>query len=95
MTLTKSHIIESVAANNDLSKLQSAKLVDSMLHIFKTTLSSGEGVLISGFGKFRVHDKKERNGRNPATGNPLTLKARRIVTFRCSSPLKSKINGQS
>jgi integration host factor subunit alpha len=56
------------------------------------TLSSGEDILISGFGKFCVKEKKERRGRNPETGNEMILEARRVVTFRCSEKLKEKLN---
>ena len=49
--------------------------------------------MISGFGKFCVKDKKERRGRNPATGEELMLVPRRVVTFKCSGKLKEKING--
>ena len=64
-----------------------------MLETIKKTLENGEDVLISGFGKFLVKEKKERNGRNPATGNSLILDARRLVTFKCSGKLREKING--
>ena len=94
MTLTKAHIIRNILADSDLSKKQSTNLVESVLRIIKKTLSSGEEVLISGFGKFCVNEKRERIGRDPSTGNSLTLKARRIVTFRCSSSLKSKMSGK-
>ncbi|MCP4746663.1 MAG: integration host factor subunit alpha, partial [Desulfobacteraceae bacterium] len=49
-------------------------------------------VLISGFGKFCVKQKKERRGRDPATDQPLMLSARKVVTFKCSGKLKDKIN---
>ena len=94
MTLTKDHIIKSVQRQFDLSKSQSADLVESVLEIIKRTLAEGEDVLISGFGKFCVREKKERRGRNPATGNDLMLSARRVVTFRCSSLLRDKLNGR-
>jgi len=55
---------------------------------------SGEDVLVSGFGKFCVKDKAERKGRNPATGETLMLKPRRVVTFQCSGKLRDKINGK-
>ncbi|MGD8762596.1 MAG: HU family DNA-binding protein, partial [Desulfobacteraceae bacterium] len=57
-------------------------------------LEKGEDVLISGFGKFCVKEKKERRGRNPATGNDMILDGRRVVTFRCSHLLRAKINGE-
>jgi integration host factor subunit alpha len=55
-------------------------------------LSSGEDVLISGFGKFCVKEKRDRKGRNPATGEDLMIEARRVVTFHCSGKLRKKIN---
>ena len=94
MTLTKDHIIKSVQKQFDLPKSQSADLVESVLEIIKRTLAEGDDVLISGFGKFCVREKKERRGRNPATGNDLMLAARRVVTFRCSSLLRDRLNGK-
>jgi integration host factor subunit alpha len=93
MTLTKSHIIENIYNNCGYSKTRSTELTETVLGIIKDSLESGEHVLISGFGKFYLNNKKERIGRNPATGNDLTLEARRVVCFRCSSTLREKING--
>ena len=94
MTLTKDLIIDSIRKDCDLVKTQSAKLFETLLEIMKSTMASGEDVLISGFGKFCVKDKHERRGRNPATGNDLLLGAKRVVTFRCSSVLKNRLNGK-
>ncbi|UCD32164.1 MAG: HU family DNA-binding protein, partial [Desulfobacterales bacterium] len=58
----------------------------------KRTLENNEDVLISGFGKFSVKDKKERKGRNPATGEEMMLAPRKVVTFKCSGKLRDKIN---
>jgi integration host factor subunit alpha len=63
-----------------------------LLELVEKTLESGEDVLISGFGKFCVKQKKERKGRNPATGQDLMLGSRKVVTFKCSPILRSKIN---
>jgi len=60
----------------------------------KATLANGEDVLISGFGKFCVKDKNDRRGRNPSTGEDMMLEARRVVTFKCSRPLRNKLNGK-
>jgi integration host factor subunit alpha len=92
MTLTKGHLIESVYNNGGYSKNKSIELVESLLEIIKSTLESGEDVLISGFGKFCVKDKNERKGRNPQTGEDKMLGARRVVIFRCSGVLREKIN---
>ena len=53
---------------------------------------SGEDILVSGFGKFAVRDKNSRRGRNPATGEPMILDERRVVTFKCSKQLREKMN---
>jgi integration host factor subunit alpha len=64
-----------------------------LLEIIKGTLEGGDDVLVSGFGKFCVKEKKKRRGRNPATGSDLILRERKVVTFKCSGKLRSKING--
>lgn len=92
MTLTKDRIIDSIYKNTDFMKSEAAQTFQSLLEIMKQSLESGEDVLISGFGKFCVKEKKERRGRNPQTGNDLTLGARRVVTFRCSRKLREELN---
>jgi len=64
------------------------------LETVKTSLSNGEDVLISGFGKFSVKKKTPRKGRNPATGEDLMLGARTRVTFRCSPVMRERVNPQ-
>lgn len=92
MALTKSEVIEVVFRELGLPKNQCTELVETLLQIIKKTLENGEDVLISGFGKFCVREKKQRRGRNPATGENLTLDQRRVVTFKCSHRLREKIN---
>ncbi|MBW2063378.1 MAG: integration host factor subunit alpha [Deltaproteobacteria bacterium] len=92
MSLTKADIRESVSLRCGLSKTTSTKLVESTLEIIKRTLASGEDVLISGFGKFCVREKKKRRLTNPNTGDDLLLGAKRIVTFRYSPVLRGKID---
>ena len=93
MALTKAHIIESIHNQLGLPKKNCAEIFESLLEIMKNSLAEGDDVLISGFGKFCVKDKKERRGRNPATGYDMMLDQRRVVTFRCSSVLRIRING--
>jgi integration host factor subunit alpha len=95
MTLTKAQIVESIQKQIGFTKKKSVETVETLLEIMKKTLESGDDVLNSGFGKFCVKDKKERRGRNPATGGNLMLKPRRVVTFKCSGKLREKINGKS
>jgi integration host factor subunit alpha len=92
MTITKTHIVETIAEQNGFLKNQSSKIVEILLKLIKNSLESGEDVLISGFGKFCVREKRERRGRNPATGKSMMIGPRRTVTFRCSGKLKKKLN---
>ena len=94
MTLTKQDLIDSIYNQSDLQKQESTPIVESLLEIIKRTLESGEDVLITGFGKFCVKDKKERKGRNPETGGDMKLRARRVVVFQCSGVLRERINGK-
>ena len=94
MPITKADIINSIYNNLDLQKQESTIIVESLLEIIKHKLESGEDVLISGFGKFCVKDKKERKGRNPHTAGDMKLRARRVVTFKCSRLLKQNMNGK-
>ena len=92
MALTKSDIVSSVH-DLGLSKRKSVEVIESLLEIIKRSLESSEDVLISGFGKFCVKDKAQRRGRNPATGEDLILRGRKVVTFKCSGKLRHKIDG--
>jgi integration host factor subunit alpha len=94
MALTKADLVENVAREG-FTKKDSAKIVETVLELIKSTLRAGDEILISGFGKFCVKEKKQRRGRNPATGEDLILDARRVVTFKCSPVLTDKINGKS
>jgi integration host factor subunit alpha len=93
MTLTKADIVEAVAEQNGYTIKRSLKLVETLLEIIKSTLESGEDVLVSGFGKFCVNEKKERRAWNIPAKKPMILAARKVVTFRCSQQLRQKING--
>ena len=92
MALTKADIIEAVQTEIGFTRHQSTEIVESLLELIKFTLESGEDVLVSGFGKFCVNEKAERRGRNPATGEDMMLRPRRVVTFKCSGKLRSKVN---
>ena len=91
MKLTKAQLIDSIYRRIDLPKSQSAKVIETLLELTKKTLE--EDILISGFGKFCVKKKDARRGRNPQTGDDLTVGSRRVVTFKCSRALKDTVNG--
>ena len=93
MTLTKAQIVEFITEQNGFSKNKSTQIVETLLELIKSTLSNGDDVLVSGFGKFCVKEKGQRCGRNPSTGEDLMLSARKVVTFKCSGKLRDKLNG--
>jgi len=93
--MTKADIFEKVQAGTGLTKKESAELVEAVFSIMKSTLESGENLKISGFGSFIVKQKADRRGRNPQTGEALTIKARSILTFKSSTLLRQAINGMS
>jgi len=92
MTLTKAQIVKAIEESNAFSKKKAVDTIETLLEIMKGALASGDDVMISGFGKFCVKGKSQRRGRNPATGEDLTLSPRRVVTFKCSGKLRDKIN---
>jgi integration host factor subunit alpha len=91
-TLTKAHIVNAVTEQTGFSQKNSVETIETLLEIIKSTLESGEDVLISGFGKFCIKLKAERRGRNPATGEDMLLAPKKVVTFQCSGILRAKLN---
>lgn len=95
-TMTKADIIETVYEKvGGFSKKEAADVVESVFDAIKETLEKGEKIKISGFGNFLVREKKERVGRNPQTGDKITIRARRVLTFKPSQVLKNALNGQT
>ena len=92
MSLTKTDIVENLSKIG-FNRKKSVDLLENLLETIKKSLENGDDVLISGFGKFCVKEKRERRGRNPATGDDLILGKRKVVTFNCSSVLRDKFNG--
>ncbi|VFQ42900.1 integration host factor subunit alpha [Desulfoluna butyratoxydans] len=92
MALTKTNIVDQVQESIGYSRKRSSDLVETLIEIIKDTIGSGEDVLVSGFGKFCVKEKGARKGRNPATGDDMMLEKRKVVTFKCSSVLRDRIN---
>ena len=95
MTLNKKAIARSIHQGTGVSFAQAYEFVVTTFEIIKTTLASGEDVLISGFGKFKIKEKNARKGRNPQTGEDLMLKSRKVVTFRCSGRLRERLSSNA
>ncbi len=92
MALTKDKIINNVYEQIGLSKSQARRVVEKLLELMKDTLQDGDDLLVSGFGKFIVKDKRARRGRNPQTKEDLQLRARKVVVFKTSGVLRRKMN---
>ena len=95
MTLTKAQIVDQIRDEIGFTRNETSEIVETLMELMKSSLESGEDVLISGFGKFCVRNKRKRRGRNPATGDDLILGARRTVTFKCSGKLRDRVIGKS
>lgn len=91
-SMTKADLIERIADANGYSKNDAADLVEMVFSVIKKTLERGESIKISGFGNFNVRSKADRRGRNPQTGETITIPARHVLTFKPSAVLCDKIN---
>ncbi len=89
--MTKADIVERLHQQLGLSKKDAYGHVEALFELMKETLSSGDRVKIAGFGSFDVRHKNDRRGRNPQTGETITITARRVLTFKPSQILKEKI----
>ncbi|MBJ6751222.1 MULTISPECIES: integration host factor subunit alpha [Geomonas] len=92
--MTKADIVEKIYEKVGFSKKESAELVETVFDLIKSTLEDGDKIKIAGFGNFVVKEKSDRRGRNPQTGEEITIVARKILTFKPSQVLKSAINSQ-
>ena len=90
--MTKADLAEKIRDKLGFQRKDSVELVELVLDILKDTLAAGEEVKISGFGKFDVKKKSERNGRNPHTGEGIVITGRKILTFKPSAIFKASIN---
>ena len=90
--MVKADIVEKIQEKTGFTRKDSAELLESVFAIMKKTLESGEKIKVAGFGNFEVKQKKDRKGRNPQTGDSITIEARRILTFKPSVILKRAIN---
>lgn len=93
-TVTKADLVEKVYERLGFSKKEAADLVELIFATLKESITTGEKVKISGFGNFVVRSKRSRIGRNPQTGDQITISARHVLTFRPSQVLKAMLNGE-
>jgi integration host factor subunit alpha len=93
--MTKADIVHAVYNRlGGFSKKEAADLVDLVFETMKETLGRGEKIKISGFGNFVLRDKRQRQGRNPQTGDPILITERRVLSFKASQLLKVALNDE-
>ena len=90
--MTKADLVEKIQTATGFTKKESADMLETVFSIMKSTLESGEKLKISGFGNFEVKQKADRRGRNPQTGEAITIEARRILSCKPSTLLRKSIN---
>ncbi|NPA24431.1 MAG: integration host factor subunit alpha [Deltaproteobacteria bacterium] len=90
--MTKADMVELVYDRIGVSKREATRIVETIFDIIKETLENGENVKISGFGSFNIQHKKPRRGRNPQTGEEITISARRVLSFKASNVLREQLN---
>jgi integration host factor subunit alpha len=95
MALTKDKLVIRLQTQLGLTKPESRQMVERLFGLMKDTLTHGEDLLVSGFGKFSVRKKNERRGRNPQTKESLILAARKVLVFKASGVLRNRINESS
>jgi DNA-binding protein HU-beta len=91
--LTKADVIDTVAVRTDLSKRQAGEIVDLILNEIKTALQNGDRVALNPFGAFVVRARQAREGRNPKTGETITIAARKVPAFVAGRSLKEAVGG--
>jgi integration host factor subunit alpha len=91
MTITKDSLVEMVHNEVGLNKREAKELIECFFEQIKTSLENGNDIKLSGFGNFLLRNKSPRPGRNPKTGEEVTISERRVVTFKSGLKLKSKL----
>ncbi len=90
--MNKSELIDAISKSSDLTKMDAGKALDGFLTAVTSALKDGDSVALVGFGTFSVKDRAERKGRNPQTGEEITIKAARIPAFKAGKNLKDTVN---
>ena len=90
--MNKTELVAAIAADTNLTKTDAGRAFDSALEHLAGALAKGEAVQLLGFGNFTVSNRAERSGRNPSTGEPMTIKASKAVKFTAGKALKDAVN---
>jgi DNA-binding protein HU-beta len=91
--MNKSELIDAIASQSNLTKADSGRALDALIKTVENTLKAGDSITLVGFGTFDVKDRAERTGRNPQSGEPITIAAAKIPSFKAGKNLKDAVNG--
>jgi DNA-binding protein HU-beta len=91
--MNKSELINAIAGQGNLSKADASRSLDALIKTIETTLKAGDSITLVGFGTFAVKDRAERTGRNPQTGQEITIAAAKVPSFKPGKSLKDAVNG--
>ena len=91
-TITRLDLVNHLNEKLGLNKVESKEIVEAFFNEIKKSLINNEEVKLSGFGNFKILNKRERPGRNPKTGEPAIISARKVVTFKAGQKLRKKIS---
>ena len=90
--MNKTELVEAIASNTNMTKTDVDKVITSFIEVVTDALVKGEKVSLKGFGNFEVRERGERTGRNPRTGEPMTIAASKAPAFKPSTALKNAVN---
>lgn len=90
--MTKIDLVEAIKSGTFMTRTEAIDTLETLLEVMKDTLVSGEELKVSGFGKWGVKAKNERIGRNPQTGETITIEGRKVLRFKPSTTLKLRVN---
>lgn len=92
--MTKKELVSAIAEKTEETKVKTAGMLDALIEVISETLSNGEEVAIAGLGKFAVRERAARNGRNPQTGEAITIAASKVPAFKASKTLKDAVKAE-
>ena len=92
--MTKKELVSAMAEKTEQTKVKTAEMLDALIEVVSETLSNGEEVAIAGLGKFEVRERAARNGRNPQTGESITIAASKVPVFKASKTLKNAVKAE-
>jgi len=91
--MSKAELVEKIADQAKLTKVDAERALNAFLNVITASLKEGEDVTLVGFGTFTVGDRAERQGRNPQTGEVITIAAKKVVKFKPGKALKDEVGG--